>query len=240
MSQLQMALLRKDVDLALQLIRDKTTDLSTDIPFGLYFQMGSYDVPKVLLTEALHRVNPKIRRCFPLTIACCSENVELIQLILRNLEPDLSNDDVYAIYFSCGRGNIEIVNLLLKSRKMNSATCFNCIRVCCQQEHPEILEIFMKDAASRVYPDGYLNPQIVEIVSKGRVDIISILCKDKRVDKKRWLKSAIEYKKREVTIFLTMELIGDKLLLCRLIGQAMDILEDIIGVIQMNIIISEI
>lgn len=82
---------------------------------------------------------------------------------------------------SCYKGDSKVVELLLKSGKVNPAQNENwAIRIACVYGHVEVVALLLKD--KRVDPSDKKNSCIISACEEGQVEVVKLLLKDSKVN----------------------------------------------------------
>lgn len=106
-------------------------------------------------------------------------SIEVIKALIPNIDPTLK--DNMLIQWAAEEGHLELVEELLKNRKVNPAVENNYpIRVASQRGYSEIVKLLITD--NRVNPGDVNNYALCWAVRNNHVDIAKLLLQDKRTD----------------------------------------------------------
>ncbi|KAJ3268041.1 hypothetical protein HDV01_003513 [Terramyces sp. JEL0728] len=137
----------------------------------------------------LHYINhPKVDlQCFnnaPLVSACKSNHIQIVELLLKTIDPSVNNNECIRI---CAKyGYIDLVKLLLRDpRVVPTDTLWRC----CINGHFSTVKYLM----DYVEPYESNNLAIRQACINGNVDIIKLLLDDSRVDPSDHDNEAIKY-----------------------------------------------
>lgn len=198
---------------------------------------GHLEVIKLLLKDPRVDLNSDC-----IEIACQHGRSDVVELLLQddritNLE--LSDCLSTAIFY----GHKKVVEHLLKSGKVDPSVNWSIddsynspINNACNLGYSGIVKILLDD--KRVDPSINYNTCIQQASKDGRIKIVKLLCLDDRVDKMVGLRAGVKSDQKDVTEFLSWEIIGKPFMGCRILMENVieSLPEDLIKVIQTNII----
>ncbi|KAJ3308149.1 hypothetical protein HDV04_001724, partial [Boothiomyces sp. JEL0838] len=126
-------------------------------------------------------------QCFgntPLISACKSNHIQVVELLLKTLDPSVNNNECIRI---CAKyGYIDLVKLLLKDPRV---TPTDTLWRCCINGHYNTVEYLMDYCD----PSESNNLAIRQACINGNIDIIKCLLNDSRVDPSDYDNEAIKY-----------------------------------------------
>jgi hypothetical protein len=102
--------------------------------------------------------------------------VDVIELLLKNPRINPASNSNIAIITASEKGNVKIVELLLKDKRANPNKAILCA---VENNHLEVVEMLLKD--NRVDP-GYSSDVICRPSAKGYHEIVKLLLTDRRAD----------------------------------------------------------
>lgn len=158
--------------------------------FTIAFAYGRKDVVDILFEKGFDTFPD-----YPLNLACQSNNVELIELLLKRFDPNEHNvDHIPAICVASSRGHVEVVTLLLKDKRVDPTIKNNmAIRWSAEKGHTKIVKLLLNDP--RIDPSDRNNYALEMATLNGHLGVVKLLLKDKRISTRGALELALNLRK---------------------------------------------
>jgi ankyrin repeat protein len=107
--------------------------------------------------------------------------VNMLKILLKNYDVNLTYDDNYLIRRSCRMGKTDIVKELLKHKEVDPSNNNNiAIRTSSENGYLEVVKELLKD--DRVDPTDHYNYALNSAINNGHIEIANLLLDDNRVD----------------------------------------------------------
>ena len=134
-----------------------------------------------LLLQIIKRGNiqPEMVNTIYLLMTCVNNSISLFKLLLNH--PLTNPSDNRILSTACTMGSFEMVQLLLKDKRVNPSDRENYALVqACSGNYIEIVKLLLQDP--RVNPSSRNNTCLVEACSFGKTKIVELILQDPRVD----------------------------------------------------------
>lgn len=234
-------LICKQLDIIKPLILNPNYDPAFDNNFLICraIQENCHELVKLLLP----RVDPS--KCSDSFLhACESGHTEVVTLLLRDgrIDPSFGNNSCFLK--ACDYGHEKTALALIRDPRVDPSVGDNIVfRRVNFIGFSTLLEMLLKESQGRFDPSKHDNYCLCKAVRYGKLDVIGILCKDSRVDKRiavnSMFKTGINKDGMKILELLLWEIMKELYMLCEMISKTMDYPKDVMRIIQKHIMMTE-